>query len=93
MRMALAIADVAALSVLRSEGDPADRFVDDDTDRSSYHLQVHQATGMMKVQLGVSMKQAFVRLQAYAFAQGRPLSDVAADVVAGRLRFDREDGG
>jgi hypothetical protein len=54
----------------------------------SPHPEVHQATGMITVQLGVSVAVALVRLRAYAYAHDRRLRDVAADVVARRLRFD-----
>ncbi|WP_425315361.1 ANTAR domain-containing protein [Streptomyces viridochromogenes] len=43
--------------------------------------------GVLTVQLGVGVDEAFVRLRAYAYVQGRRLADVAADVVARRLRF------
>jgi ANTAR domain-containing protein len=59
---------------------------------SSPHPEVHQATGMITVQLGVSMADALVRLRAYAYASDRRLREVAADVVARRLRFDPEAG-
>ena len=52
-----------------------------------YAPQVHQATGMISVQLAVSMDDAFVRLRAIAFAEQRPLAELAADVVARRVRF------
>jgi hypothetical protein len=51
---------------------------------------VHQATGMLIVQLGVPAAVALIRLRAYAYAHDRRLRDVAADVVARRLRFHRE---
>ncbi|RII17748.1 hypothetical protein DSC45_12670 [Streptomyces sp. YIM 130001] len=51
------------------------------------HPEIHQATGMVTVQLGVSASVALVRLRAYAFAHDRRLSDVGKDVVARRLRF------
>ena len=54
----------------------------------SPHPEVHQATGMITVQLGVSVAVALVRLRAHAYAHDRRLRDVAADVVARRLRFD-----
>jgi hypothetical protein len=54
---------------------------------SPQHPEVHQATGMMIVQLGVSAALALVRLRAYAYCHERRLRDVAADVVARRLRF------
>ncbi|MEJ8644479.1 ANTAR domain-containing protein [Streptomyces sp. MS1.HAVA.3] len=42
---------------------------------------------MLTVQLGVDVEEAFVRLRAYAYTHGRRLAEVAADVVARRLRF------
>jgi hypothetical protein len=55
---------------------------------------IHQASGMITVQLGVGLAEALLRLRAHAHATGRPVSDVAADVVSRRLRFDdRESGG
>ena len=58
------------------------------------HPEVHQATGMMIVQLEVSAALALVRLRAYAYSHERRLREVAADVVARRLRFtpDTDDG-
>jgi hypothetical protein len=55
-----------------------------------HHPEVHQATGMMTVQLGVTAAVALVRLRAYAYAYDRRLRDVAADVVGRRLRFDAD---
>lgn len=49
--------------------------------------EVHQATGMLTVQLGINATDALARLRAYAYAHGRRLSDVSADVVARRLSF------
>ena len=52
---------------------------------------VHQASGMVAAQLAVSVADALVRLRAHAFANDRPLAEIAADVVARRLRFDPEE--
>jgi hypothetical protein len=49
--------------------------------------QVHQATGMIAMQLDVGVADALVRLRATAFAAQRPLGELAADVVARRVRF------
>jgi hypothetical protein len=49
--------------------------------------EIHQATGMVAVQLGVDLSTALVRLRAHAFAQDRLLSEVAVAVVARTLRF------
>lgn len=54
---------------------------------SLQHPEVHQATGMIIGQLGVSAAIALIRLRAYAYAHDQRLRDVAADVVARRLRF------
>jgi hypothetical protein len=54
--------------------------------------RLHQATGMISGQLDVAMADAFARLRARAFADQRPLSELAADVVAGRLRFEPTGG-
>jgi hypothetical protein len=53
---------------------------------------VHQATGMISVQLGVSLEEALVRLRARAFAGSAAVGDVAAEVVSRRLRFDSGAG-
>jgi hypothetical protein len=53
---------------------------------------VHQATGMVAVQLNTDPDTAFACLRARAFADGRRLSDLAADVVARRLQFGPEIG-
>ena len=58
---------------------------------SPRHPEVHQATGMVTVQLGVSPAVALVRLRAYAFSHERRLSDVAKDVVSRRLRFNGDE--
>ena len=55
---------------------------------ATHRLEVHQATGMISVQLGVSLAEALVRLRAHAYAQNRSVNEVAADVVARRLRLD-----
>lgn len=52
---------------------------------------VHQAVGMISVQLEVPIPAAFAWLQAYAARHERPAAEVAADVVARRLRFSPDD--
>jgi hypothetical protein len=49
--------------------------------------EIHQATGMMSVQLGVDLPTALLRLRASAFAENRLLSHLAADVVSRVVRF------
>jgi hypothetical protein len=89
---ALDFAD-AVTDLLLAEALP-DNSGDYDTGAGSYLAKravVHQATGMISVQLEAGLEQAFARLRAYAFAAERELDAVAADVVARRLRFDELD--
>lgn len=55
-----------------------------------HQAEVHQAQGMVTVDLGVSLSEAMARLRAHAYAEERPLTDVARDVVAGTLVFGRD---
>lgn len=54
----------------------------------THRAAVHQASGMISVQRGVSVDDGLALLRAHAFSEGRPLSSLAADVVTGRLRFE-----
>jgi GAF domain/ANTAR domain len=54
-------------------------------------IEVYQATGMVAVQLGVSLEDAFAALRARAYAQGIPLADIARQVVDRRLRFGPQE--
>lgn len=55
---------------------------------ASHRAEIHQASGMVSLQLGVGVGEARMALRARAYSTERPLADVAADVVAGRLRLD-----
>ena len=55
---------------------------------SDERAEVYQAIGMISVQLGVDLEEAFVRLRAHAFAGGAALGDTANDVVNRKLRLD-----
>ncbi|WP_282694143.1 GAF domain-containing protein [Streptomyces sp. CC208A] len=48
------------------------------------HGEVHQATGMLMVRLGVDSEHALAALRAHAFAEGRTLTETARDVIAGK---------
>jgi ANTAR domain len=56
-------------------------------DATANQAVVHQATGMILVQLGVTAEAAFARLRGYAYAHNRSLGEVAREVVDRRLRF------
>lgn len=54
-------------------------------------IVVQQATGMVSVQLGMSLPDAHARLRARAYAMGVPLAELATDVVNRKLRFTKDD--
>lgn len=56
----------------------------------AHRLEVYQAQGMVMVDLGVHIDEAMARLRGHAYAEGRSISDVSKDIVAGRLRLDRD---
>ena len=83
------VADVASQMVLALQaGAPEDQLHELLAGEPPHWAEVHQATGMVSVQLAVSMDEAFVRLRAHAFGERRALREVARDVVDRRLRFD-----
>ena len=85
---ALVLADVVLVLALDEQGGITAEFDDVlDTAVSTRRAQVHQATGMVAAQLGVSMTDALVALRAYAYTRGRRLTDVAADVVERKVRL------
>lgn len=88
---ALLAADAAAIALLSLNVDAPDTFSESMGDGTDLHLDVHRATGMVQEQLGVSTAEALLRLRAKAFADERPIGEVAADVIHRRLRFDVEE--
>ncbi|MCM6761750.1 GAF and ANTAR domain-containing protein [Rathayibacter sp. ZW T2_19] len=48
---------------------------------------VHQATGMILARHGITADDALLLLRAHAFAQGRPVSEVAEEIVDRRTGF------
>jgi GAF domain-containing protein len=86
---ALVVADVAARAIISMQADAAPGALGPELEASSdYRFVVHQAAGMVSVQLGISVDDALVRLRAHAFSAGRSVSDVATEVTTRRLRFD-----
>jgi hypothetical protein len=86
---ALVTADIARDAVLyqqyASGGQGLAELLDKGgTDR----IVIHQATGMIAAQLNDTTSNALARLRAAAFASGRPMYDIAKDVVDRRVRFD-----
>jgi hypothetical protein len=102
----LLLADTATVLLLDGIGDGAGPAADGDghgarparqpPELAAHRAEIDQATGMLTVQLGVGITEAFVRLRAYAYTHDRRLADVAADIVARRLQLHPDatkDGG
>lgn len=86
-----AMAEIAAQTVLllQAEARPGELAAQLEAG-STFPYGIHQAAGMVAVQLNVSVGQALIRLRAYAFGNDQSLKAVADDVVQRTLRFDVE---
>lgn len=88
----LAFADAAIVLLLYLQGHPGPNG-----ERAALtgpidgRAEVHQATGMIAIQLGVSLTDALLRLRAYAYETGQTVTAIAVAVVSRRLHF--EDNG
>jgi GAF domain/ANTAR domain len=88
LRLALTFAEVATTNVLDAHlQGSVDHLLHDAVDN---RYQVFQAQGIVMVQLGVSLVEAMARIRAHAYAQNRRLSDVADEIVAGRLTLESD---
>ncbi|WP_250009783.1 GAF and ANTAR domain-containing protein [Actinoplanes sp. M2I2] len=89
-RDALSFADVAVTTLLDGQADAVPGAAADGLDDEvvGQRAELFQAQGMVAVQLTVPVADALARLRAYAYAEDRPLGDVARDVVARRISFD-----
>lgn len=91
---ALSFAEVAVTTLLGGQDRAWPGAAADGLDEAmDSRAEVFQAQGMVMVQLGVSLAEALARMRAYAYAENRPLTDVAHDVVHRRLVFDRDHPG
>jgi len=86
---ALVMAGVAARAVLAMQADAPPGLLGAALEAGSDFRRIEQqAAGMVAAALDISVGDALVRLRAYAFANDRPLFNVAEEVVARHLRFD-----
>lgn len=84
----IVVADTLARSMLDIQSrEDTDLLAVALNDAASHRAEVHQAAGMVAVQLGVAVVDAEARLRAHAYAVNRSVVDVARDVVARRLRL------
>jgi len=86
---ALVMADLAARCVLEAQaGAPSGALAAELEIGADFHFAVHNAAGMVSVQLGTSVAEALIRLRAFAYLHDRLLADVAQDIIARRLWLD-----
>ncbi len=57
------------------------------TDSLSNSIEVHQASGIVSVQLGIPVAAALSVMRAYAFAEGCSLAEVASQIIDRRLKL------
>ncbi|MGW7108201.1 ANTAR domain-containing protein [Streptomyces xanthophaeus] len=77
----------AMLAVILDKTPTAQESASGEEHPNFHRAAVHQATGMISVQAGVTLAQALLLLRAYSYRHARPVADVAADVVARRVHF------
>lgn len=89
---ALAIAALAGRRIMALQADaPAGAIAAEFIPMLQHRDPVYRATGMVSVQLGVSVEHALLCLRARALANGSTLGELSKDVVYRRLRFEPED--
>jgi anti-anti-sigma factor len=84
------LADLAALAIEHFDAAASIDGVDLAAEPSAawvHSAVVHNATGMVSAQLAIHVDEALLRLRAMAFVTGRPLADIARDVVDRQLRI------
>ena len=78
--LALAYAHLAALALL---GDQALQEHGSWEPLVDHRAEIHQAQGMVMVDLGVDLADALLRMRAHAFSEGRPLIEIAQAIIRG----------
>jgi hypothetical protein len=92
----LAVAEVITETVLSLQSSAPDGVLAESLEEAvAYRAEIHQAAGMVSIQLKIPVAEAMVRIRAHAFVEGRPIGEVARDIVARRLRLadDRREPG
>lgn len=90
LRTVLRAMDDATMTLLAVRSGGTDHGAEIASPEGTLPRGVHQATGMLVVQLGVSAETAFARLRAHAYAHERTIHEVADDIVERRLRLDAD---
>lgn len=85
---ALVLAELATQAVVN---DLDGHTTDDAGWLADPHVEIHQAAGMVQIQLGIDTEAALMRLRGYAYTHQIPLAQLASQVVGRELRFTPDD--
>jgi hypothetical protein len=86
----LVMADVVTMTLLAAQsGTPDWALADQVSDDGAYRAVVHQASGMISVQLDIDVGEALARLRARAATQNLTVADLAALVISRELRLEK----
>lgn len=77
---------VRSMLTIQSSSGP-DLLASELIDVDAHRAEVHQATGMLAVQLGIPVSDAAVRLRAFAFSRDQSVAALARDIVDRRVRL------
>jgi hypothetical protein len=92
-RQAIAMSEIVGRHVLRKairEGEVAG----EDAEPGGFSRRVvHQATGVVIAQLQVSPDDARLIIQGHAFAAGRPMKEIAREILSGAVSFAHGENG
>jgi hypothetical protein len=90
MADAFVLAEISSWVLLDIQAGAVDGELERRLDKPWGHRAiVHQATGVVSAQLGITLVEALVRLRATAFSNERSIYDIAAEVVSGREALER----
>ncbi|WP_370148965.1 ANTAR domain-containing protein [Streptacidiphilus sp. EB129] len=90
---ALGLAAALTLQLLGGERHPYPTWISLNVPAVQHREIVHQATGILSVQLMLPPDEALIVLRAFAYASERTLWEVARDVVSRRVRLAEEAPG
>jgi GAF domain-containing protein len=86
---ALVMADVVTHEILELQaGAPPGALASELDKAENVRAVVHQASGMLSVQLDIPIADALIRLRAYTYANSRLVNEVAREIVAGSLHIE-----
>ncbi|CAM5440237.1 hypothetical protein GCM10010329_51790 [Streptomyces spiroverticillatus] len=90
MEDALALAEAITFHLLTGGADPLDAWIGPQCSGELHRAVVHQAAGMVSVQLDLPLDDALARIRAHAYRCGEPVTRTADDIVNRRIRLSHD---